>query len=138
MVGVCLRDLAWELQCQKVSTDWNQLYLGYRRPADSAIPAGLPNPHLQTNLFRSEQWPLWRFHSSPEVIWRKGRKKNGRIDATRIDSAETVGLEAKKFVAEIVRWRRLCVAESTKKAVTTSLGNDELRKFAGRRMDPVG
>jgi hypothetical protein len=42
-------------------------------------------------------------------------------------------------VAEIVRWRRLCVAESTKKgAVTTSLGNDELRKFAGRRMDPIG
>jgi hypothetical protein len=34
MVVVCLRDLAWELQCQKVSTDWNQLYLGYRRPAD--------------------------------------------------------------------------------------------------------
>jgi hypothetical protein len=49
-----------------------------------------------------------------------------------------VGLEAKN-VAEIVRWRRLCVAESTKKgAVTTSLGNDELRKFAGRRMDPIG
>jgi hypothetical protein len=32
----------------------------------------------------------------------------------------------------------VCSGVDKKGAVTTSLGNDELRKFAGRRMDPIG